>query len=343
MGIVQEQNKPGSSALEDSEFPLACSSYPGRRAWHQSWHGLETLPGGQVGCGCSALRFSELYLYRCDQTVPAGIQATCGPWRSLFHQNIPSQWHDLFSESFWKILIYVWNWKSWLISALYNWLVIVLWVIFFLNWNFTIQAFLLHYVNLTLSCQTVVQIHSSSFFVWEVSLELTICIAVTSKKLKPFIIFTRKHQQLFSVSGVATDLHCYLKLDHEGEISACHLLSYVFLFWRACSLLLEVNSPDLGRVLGILLYVSVGLWSKYSVIQRYTETKIPIFWLYFFQFLFRYFLSPARWSTTELESVGVELWFCFWEFYQRNMDSTWLRLTSITKQGWPKMNRQVSS
>lgn len=160
---------------------------------------------------------------------------------------------------------------------------------------------------------------------------------------KPFIIFTRKHQQLFSVSGVATHLHCYLKLDHEGEISACHLLSHVFLFWRACSLLLEVNSPDLGRVLEVLVYVSVGLQSKYSVIQRYIETKIPIFWLCFFQFLFRYFLSPARWSTTELESVGVELWFCFWEFYQRNMDSTWLRLTSITKQDWPKMNRQVSS
>jgi len=74
------------------------------------------------------------------------------------------------------------------------------------------------------------------------------------------------------------------------------------------------------------MYVSVALWSKHAVIQRYTETKIPIHWFHFFQSLCRYFLFPARWSTTELESVGVELWFCFWEFYQRNMDSTWLHL-----------------
>lgn len=225
MGIVQGQNKARSSELQESKFLLACSSYPGRRAWHKSWHGLETLPGGQVGCGCSALRFSEHYLYGCDQTVPVGIQASCGPWHSLFHQNIPSQCHDFFAESLWKILIYIWNSKSWLTidqinSDLYNWLVVVLcWFFFFLSWSFAIQAFLLHYLSFTLSCQTVVQIHSSSFFVWEVSLELTICVAVTSKKLKPLIIFTRKHQQWFSVSGVATDLHCYLKLDHEGEVS----------------------------------------------------------------------------------------------------------------------------
>lgn len=60
--------------------------------------------------------------------------------------------------------------------------------------------------------------------------KLTICIEVTSSKFKPIIIFTRRYQQWLSVSGVATNLHCYIKLDHGGEVSACHLLSHVFLF-----------------------------------------------------------------------------------------------------------------
>lgn len=58
-----------------------------------------------------------------------------------------------FYESLWKIDVYIWNRNSWLILALYNWWLLLVFFFSFSNWSFSLWAFLLHYVSFTLSAK----------------------------------------------------------------------------------------------------------------------------------------------------------------------------------------------
>ena len=116
-------------------------------------------------------------------------------------------------------------------------------------------------------------------------LKLTICNEVTSNKLKPIIIFIRRHQQRLSVSGVATNLHCYFKLDREGEISVWHLQDVIFCSkeflpcWCKWMLLTWTGSEKFSCTY-LLLYGQNMLWFRGTQKQKYQYTDSIFFNLY---------------------------------------------------------------
>lgn len=150
------------------------------------------------------------------------------PRHCLFYKDMPSQWHDLFSESLEDLCLYF---KLKQLIHFSSIQLVVGWVFFLLKLKFcnsSIPLVLcqLHF-ELPNGCASSVLL---VLCMGGSQLKLTICSEVTSSKLKPIIIFTRRHQQWVSISGVSTNLHFYIKLDHEGKNPACHLLSHVFLF-----------------------------------------------------------------------------------------------------------------
>lgn len=78
-------------------------------------------------------------------------------------------------------------------------------------------------------------------------LKMTICIEVTSSKLK---IITNSYN---SASGVVAN-PLYLTAYQRGNLTLPPPWAMLFLFWRVSTMLEEVNASNLGRALEILLY-----------------------------------------------------------------------------------------